>query len=71
MYKNNGIATLNWTSAAADVLDTLKVLIRTRRTSGEDDYDSINTDIYSCTASTAGPETPDGSAFLGRAAEVK
>jgi len=71
MYKNNGIATLKWTSPAADNYDILKVIVRTRRTSGEDNYDSINTGIYDCMASTAGPETPDGSAFLGRAAEVK
>jgi hypothetical protein len=70
MSKRNGRATLRWTSPAADNNDTLKVLVRTRLVSGEDTFDSENTDIYSCIASDQGPTAPDGRAFLGHAAEV-
>jgi len=67
----SGLAYLQWTTAAADNNDTLKVLVRTRRVAGETNYDSDNTAIYSCTASTQGPASPDGRSLLGRSAEAK
>lgn len=70
MYKANGMALLRWTSPAADNNNILKVLVKTRLVSGGNNYDSENTDIYSCTASDEGPEMPVGRAFLGHAAEV-
>jgi len=70
MVKGRGMAHLSWLSDAADDEDTLKVLVRTRRTDGEDIYDSANTDIYSTTASTQGPGGQGGRAFTGGAAET-
>jgi hypothetical protein len=64
MQKANGKALLRWTSPAADNNDTLKVLVRTRLVSGEEHYDSQNTDIYFCVASNQGPAAPVGQAFL-------
>jgi len=69
MKKNNGVAFLDWLSPAADHNDTLKVLVRTRYV-GASNYDSTNTDVHSCTASTAGPATPEGRSFVGSEAEV-
>ncbi len=66
-----GLASLRWTTPAADNNDTLKVLVRTRRVEGETNYDSDNTEIYSCTASTQGPASVAGRALLGRSAEAK
>ena len=48
---------------------TVKVLVRTRRNDGADDYDSDNTTSYSATATFAGPEQPDpAGAFFARIA---
>jgi len=70
MVKGRSIAHLSWLSDAADDEDTLKVLVRTRRTDGEDTYDSTNTDIYTATASTQGPAGQEGRAFTGGAAQT-
>ena len=70
MHKTGHLAYLQWTSPAADDGNALKVLVRTRRVDGEDVYDSDNTDIYSVTASSQGPEgTLSARALLGRSAE--
>ncbi len=69
MNKLNNRAVLKWTSPSADNEDILKVLVRTRIIAGEESIDSINTDIYSCTASDEGPNKPTGRTFLGEAAE--
>ena len=68
MVHSDGIAKLDWTSPAADHNDTIKVIVQTRR-SGDTDYDSTNTDIVSCTASTSGPAAPTGHTFIGRTSE--
>lgn len=69
MTKANGKAVLKWTSPAADDGDTLKVLVRTRRT--DDTHESNNTDIHSCIANDDGPEQPTVTGFVGRSAEIK
>ena len=72
MSKNStGSARLRWTSPAADNEDTLKVIVRVRRTDDETDYDSTNTDIYSAAASTEGPQKVSAKALIGRTAESK
>jgi hypothetical protein len=70
MFKRGSVAALRWTSPAADNGDTIKVLVRSRRVEGENNYDSSNTDIYSTVASTLGPEQPAGRMFLGHSAEA-
>jgi hypothetical protein len=64
MTKSNGIARLNWQSPAADNEDILKVIVRTRRTVDEIDFDSTNTAIYSTIAETEGPEKVEGKALF-------
>ena len=71
MSKRNGLAFLQWLSPAADDNDMLKVIVRARRVDGGNHFDSENTDVHSCTASTAGPARPDGRASLGYSAETR
>jgi len=55
---------LDWTSGSYDDGDTIKVLVRTRR-SGTPDVDSTNTTIYSVEANTDPPSTPTLAVFGG------
>jgi len=69
MVKADGIAKLNWTSGTFAHGTTIKVIVRSRRT-GTPNIDSTNLDIYTTTASTAGPAAPErATTHIGAVAE--
>ena len=63
MKKTDGIAKLEWTSPAYDDLDTVKVILRTRRTTPL--RDSISTTIVSVSVTTQPPDAPEINQFPG------
>lgn len=68
MAKREGAAHLSYTSGAVAHGVVGKVIVRTRK-QGTPDVDSRNLDVYTATASTAGPAGDAGGAFFGAVAE--
>lgn len=62
------VASLDWTSPAQTNGTVAKVLVRVERT--DDNVESASSAIATATAETAGPSTPDGSAFFRGVAEA-